>query len=446
MKYLLNKLQAFWYSPMPLERLAILRIATGLFSLWHLVTRFSMMQRIATTDPSLYKPVGIATFLPQPIDANLFFWMFIITLALNILYTLGWKFSYTGPLFAVALLFVMCYRNSWSMIYHNYNALVLHVFIIGFVSAAKAISIDALQSKSYNWRKKMIPNWMYGWPVRLICTATVGTYMLSGLAKIWGDLGWSWMTGSAMRSQIAVDTMRKELLVESSPSVLFEWLYAHTELFMILGIATMILEAGAFMALLNRRIAIIWALLTCSMHWGIYFLMGIKFPYHTTGIIFLSFFAIERIWYQLQILFSENEPSIAEDTKEKSVVLFDGVCNFCNTTVRFIINRDPKAYFHFTSIQSKTGQQLLQQYNAPTDLSTIILIKNGKVYTKSSAALHIARHLSFPWSLFYVLIIVPKALRDFVYNMIAQRRYQWFGRTDEVCELPPAMVRARFQE
>jgi predicted DCC family thiol-disulfide oxidoreductase YuxK len=446
MKYLLNQLHAFWYSPMPPERLATLRIATGLFSLWYFATRFGMMQRIATTDPSLYKPVGIATFLPQPMDANLFFWILVTTLALNILYTLGWKFSYTGPLFAVALLFVLCYRNSWSMIYHNSNALVLHVFIIGFVPAAKAISIDALQNKSYNWRKKIAPNWMYGWPVRLICTATVGTYILSGLAKIWGDLGWSWMTGSAMRSQIAVDAMRKELLVESSPSVLFEWLYGHTELFMILGIGTMILEAGAFMALLNRRIAIVWALLTCSMHWGIYFLMGIKFPYHTTGIIFLSFFAIEHIWYQLQILFSKNEPSVAEGTEAKYVVLFDGVCNFCNTTVRFIINRDPKAYFHFISIQSKIGQQLLQQYNAPTDLSTIVLIKNGKVYTKSSAALHIAQHLSFPWSLFYVLIIVPKALRDFVYNIIAQRRYEWFGRTDEVCELPPATVRARFQE
>lgn len=443
MKYLLNKLQVFWYSPMPPERLAILRIATGLFSLWYLSTRFGMMQRIATTDPSLYKPVGIATFITQPMEANLFFWILIFTLALNVLYTLGWKFSYIGPSFAVALLFVMCYRNSWSMIYHSSNALVLHVFIIGFVSAAKAISIDALQNKSYSWRKKMIPDWTYGWPVRLICAATVGTYMLSGLAKIWGDLGWSWMTGSAMRSQIAVDAIRKELLVESSPSTFFEWLYPHTELFMIFGIGTMILEAGAFVALFHRRIGVIWALLTCSMHWGIYFLMGIKFPYHTTGIIFLSFFAVEHIWYQLQLLFFENEPSIAKGTETKSVVLFDGVCNFCNATVRFIIDRDSKEHFNFTSIQSDIGQQLLQQYNAPSDLSTIVLIEVGKVYTRSSAALRIARYLHFPWKLFSVFIIIPKPLRDVVYNVIAARRYAWFGK-QESCTLPAPSIRARF--
>lgn len=443
MKKLVNKLQAFWYSPMPPERLAILRIATGLFSFWYLGTRFSMIQRIAAGDPSLYEPVGIATFLSAPMDADIFSLLLYITLGLNLMYILGWKFRWTGPAFAVLFLFVMCYRNSWSMIYHNYNALVLHVFIIGFVSASSAISIDALQSKSFHWRKKMIPNWTYGWPVRLICAATVGAYMLSGLAKVWGELGWEWMTGNAMRSQIAVDAIRKDLLVESSPSAFFEWLYPHTELFLILGVGTMMLEVGAFAALFHRRIGMIWALLACSMHWGIYFIMGIKFPYHTTGVIFLSFFATELIWYRLQALFSKSEPSAAEGAETKAVVLFDGVCNFCNAAIRFIIDRDTKGHFQFASIQSDIGQRLLKQHKAPADLSTLVLIEHGKAHTRSSAALRIARYLRFPWNLFSIFIIIPKLVRDIAYNFIAARRYDWFGR-QESCELPVSSVRARF--
>lgn len=299
MKRILQKLDNYWFAPVAPERLAILRIATGCFSLWYLVTRFDMLQRLAASDASNFDPVGLARVLQNPMMPALFNLLLIITILLNIAYIIGWKFRWTGPAFAVLLVFMMSYRNSWSMIYHNYIATVLHILVIGVAASADAISYDAWRQKGRSWREKGTASWQYGWGVKLICTATVATYVLSGLAKVFGELAWAWVDGSAMRSQVAVDALRKEML-GGAANPWFEWFYPHTELFLIMGVGTMILELGAPAALLHRKIALVWAVLTFSMHWGIYFIMGIDFPYHTTGLIFLSFFAIEKSWFCLQ--------------------------------------------------------------------------------------------------------------------------------------------------
>lgn len=442
MKRILQTLENYWFSPVVPERLAILRIATGCFSLWYLLTRFDMLQRLGDSESSLYEPVGLAYLLSSPMSPAIYNVLLWLTIGLNIAYIIGWKFRWTGPAFAITFLFFMCYRNSWSMIYHNYNGLVLHIFVIGFTAAANALSIDAWR-RNFNWRDKGIPNWQYGWAVKLISAATVATYVLSGLAKIYGELAWAWVNGSAMRSQVAVDALRKEML-GGAANPFFEWLYPHTELFLIMGISTMILELGAPLALFHKKIGIVWALLTCSMHWGIYFIMGIDFPYHTTGFIFLSFFAIEKIWYPLQswmVQFTRKETE--ENQPEPAIILFDGVCNFCNSTIQFIIHRDSKEYFRFASLQSETGQRLLQQYNISADLSTIVLIEKGKGYLRSSAILRITKQLRFPWNILYVFIIIPKSLRDVIYKVIAQRRYQWFG-VRNTCEIPSVKVISRF--
>jgi predicted DCC family thiol-disulfide oxidoreductase YuxK len=129
---------------------------------------------------------------------------------------------------------------------------------------------------------------------------------------------------------------------------------------------------------------------------------------------------------------------------EKSIVLFDGVCNFCNSAVNFIIKRDKKKRYVFGPLQSEQGQKLLIQYNLPVDkLSTFILIENGKTYNKSGAALRIARRLSGLWPMLYPLIVLPAFIRDIVYNIIAKNRYRWFGRMDQ-CMMPTSELRARF--
>ena len=130
-----------------------------------------------------------------------------------------------------------------------------------------------------------------------------------------------------------------------------------------------------------------------------------------------------------------------------AVVLFDGVCNLCNSTVHFLIERDPAAYFRFAPLQSPSAATLLgHQAPSPTAApDSVILVEDGKVYQASTAALRIARKLPFPWKLLYGFIVVPRLLRDPVYYVIARNRYRWFGKQD-ACWLPTPELRRRFLE
>ena len=128
------------------------------------------------------------------------------------------------------------------------------------------------------------------------------------------------------------------------------------------------------------------------------------------------------------------------------VVLFDGVCNLCNGAVQFIISRDPKGYFNYAALQSEAGQRLLEVYHhSRTEINTIILIQNGKRYTKSTAALLVARRLTSLWPLLSVFIVIPRFLRDPIYDYIARNRYKWFGQKAE-CRIPTAEIKLRFLE
>lgn len=126
----------------------------------------------------------------------------------------------------------------------------------------------------------------------------------------------------------------------------------------------------------------------------------------------------------------------------KAIVLFDGVCNFCDASVQFIIKRDPKAYFQFASIQSEAGQRYVEQYQLHS-INSVIVIENNHAYTKSSAALQIVKRFSGMWKLLIVAKIIPLPIRDKVYDYIAKNRYKWFGKK-EVCHLPTQEERERF--
>lgn len=125
------------------------------------------------------------------------------------------------------------------------------------------------------------------------------------------------------------------------------------------------------------------------------------------------------------------------------ILLFDGVCNFCNSSVQFIIKRDKNAYFRFASIQSDAGQALLAQYKISTEIDSVILIEGSQAYTESTAALKVCRHLDGAWQLFYVLLLLPPFMRNFFYRLFAKNRYRLFGQK-EACMLPTAEQRARF--
>lgn len=125
------------------------------------------------------------------------------------------------------------------------------------------------------------------------------------------------------------------------------------------------------------------------------------------------------------------------------IILFDGVCGFCNRIVRFVIERDKRSVFKFAPLQSSAGQRLLAD-NGLNDmgLSTFIFIEKGKICTKSTAALKVCRYLDGWWPLMYVFIIVPKKIRDGVYNRVAKNRYKLAGK--ESCMIPNAEMQSRF--
>ena len=126
----------------------------------------------------------------------------------------------------------------------------------------------------------------------------------------------------------------------------------------------------------------------------------------------------------------------------RSVLLFDGVCTLCIGSVRFIIERDSAGTFQFAPLQSTTARRLLHGAAQPLP-DSFVLVENGRLFTRSTAALHVARGLGWPWSLAYVGIIVPRPLRDWVYDLVARNRYRWFGKSD-VCMVPTADIRSRF--
>ena len=133
-------------------------------------------------------------------------------------------------------------------------------------------------------------------------------------------------------------------------------------------------------------------------------------------------------------------------TATARVVLFDGVCNFCNAAVNFIIDRDPDHLFQFAPLQSEVAKELLRKHGlkvAEGDPDTIVLIDGDDAYERSGAALRIARRLASPWKVMFGFIVVPWFLRDLAYIVIAKNRYRLFGKSD-TCRVPTPDVRKRF--
>lgn len=131
-------------------------------------------------------------------------------------------------------------------------------------------------------------------------------------------------------------------------------------------------------------------------------------------------------------------------TENKPIVIFDGVCAFCNRSVNFIIKRDPKAVFLFAPMQSQAAQDLMHRYHiADISNDTFILIKNNRYLLRTDAALEITKDLTGHWYLLRIFIFLPKGFRDWFYNLFAQNRYKLFGKT-ESCMIPTEDIKNRF--
>ena len=142
----------------------------------------------------------------------------------------------------------------------------------------------------------------------------------------------------------------------------------------------------------------------------------------------------------------ETVGNFAPVNNDKPIILFDGICNFCNAMVNFIIRQDKKNVFLFAALQSESGKKMLEQYKIDWKANdSFVVIENGKAFTKGNAAVKLYNKLPWYWKWTQIFWIVPKFIRDWVYNVIAKNRYRWFGRKEE-CMVPTAEMRNRFLE
>jgi predicted DCC family thiol-disulfide oxidoreductase YuxK len=130
----------------------------------------------------------------------------------------------------------------------------------------------------------------------------------------------------------------------------------------------------------------------------------------------------------------------------RPIVLFDGVCNLCNASVQFLLERDRNGVLRFGSLQSDAGAEVLERCGMdPDHRASIVLVEGDRCYTRSSAALRIAKHLGGFYAALYAFVVVPRPIRDRIYEFVANNRYDWFGQRDS-CYRPPADVQDRFLE
>lgn len=127
------------------------------------------------------------------------------------------------------------------------------------------------------------------------------------------------------------------------------------------------------------------------------------------------------------------------------IVLFDGVCNFCNTSVRFLLAYNRKENLHFASLQSDFAQKVLSQYGVTPHMDTVIFIEDGNIYTKSKAFFEICKHLIYPWKAMYYFKYIPSSITNWIYDLIAKHRYKLFGKRKK-CMVPRPEWRDRFYE
>jgi len=288
-----NPLVRWWFAAVPAERVAAFRILVGLYVVNHLLTELPKLLAYASFPRSEWKPYGVVRLLADaPLAPGLARALVFVALGLAILFTAGVLHRVVAPLFAAVLLWVLTYRNSWSMLYHTENLEVLHVSILAFAPAADAWSLDAWWRRRRGRPAPDGSDGRYGWALRAAAMITVITYVIAGLAKL-RLTGGDWLSGDQLRNQIAYDNLRRAVL-GARPSVWATPLLEHPWVWNVLAVMTLFVEIGAPVAFLHRRVAALWALSAWGFHVGVLVLMHISFPYPLFGIAYAPLFRLER--------------------------------------------------------------------------------------------------------------------------------------------------------
>jgi hypothetical protein len=281
-----------FFAPAPAERLATVRVLTGAFAVIYLLVRANVLGDFRV-QPGRFLGVGLAAGLSQPVPAWLQLAVFGLCVICGVLFTLGIRYRVSGPVFALLLLWVTSYRNSWGMVFHTDNLLVVHVIALAFSDAADALSWDA------RGRGVVEDSGRFGWPLRLIMALTALAYLLAAVAKL-KIAGLSWTDGEVLRDHIAYDALRKSQ-IGSLYSPLAASLVQLDWPFPVLSWLTLVFELAGLFVLWSPPLRAAWAAGLWTFHLGVLISMVIAFPYPLSGIAFAALFRCERLW-QLRAL------------------------------------------------------------------------------------------------------------------------------------------------
>ena len=267
----------------PATRLGMVRILVGSYGAVFVAVRSLHWLDVARLPERRFDPVGVLAPLADPLALPVVALGSAATLLLAGAFTAGWRFRVTGPVFAVLLLVMTTYGNSWGQILHTENLLVLHVIILAASPADAAFAVGRPAGRGRD----------YGWALRLMTIVVVIAYVIAGLAKLRNG-GFDWLTGDVLRNQVAHDNLRKILLGDvHSPTR--AWLVQFGWLFPPMAVASVLVELGAPVVLLGRRLRNLWVAAAWGFHLGVLALMAILFPYQLSGVAFVCMLPVERI-------------------------------------------------------------------------------------------------------------------------------------------------------
>jgi len=292
----LERVERWWFCPAPALRLACLRVLVSSFALLWLIGVGPLLLGNLRMAASHFAPVGVVTILDAPLPFELGVFTWLATIALGVAAVLGWRFRVTGPAFALGLLWVTSYRNSWGMIFHSENLVVMHALVLALLPASDAWSLDARRRQTPAAAAHVLDP-RYGWGPKLMATLTVLTYVLAGVAKL-RNAGDAWLGGEALLGHVAWDNLRK-LELGSAYSPIGAALASFPALFVPLAWMSMALELGAPIALFGRRLAWVWAVGMWCFHLGVLLLMAIMFAYPVSGVAFAPLFELEVLALRL---------------------------------------------------------------------------------------------------------------------------------------------------
>lgn len=285
---MVSAIERYWFAPAPAARLAAVRILVGGFALIYLTLRALHIWSYTDFGHSQFAPIGVLFWMGSPPPGWAVAAVLLLGWASGLAFVCGWRFRLTGPVFAAVLLLVLTYSSSWRQIFHTENALVVYVAILAVTCSADAYSIDRMRLGA----PTADPHWRYGWPLRLMSVVIVATYFLAGVAKLrWGGPGWA--GGDVLRDTIAADSLRK-IVLGSTHSPIAELALPYGWLFNGLALLTLVVEVGAPLALIHRRIAALWVAGVIGFHLGVLALMAILFPFPISGVAFAPMFRAER--------------------------------------------------------------------------------------------------------------------------------------------------------